>query len=120
MGNNRYYRRYIEKLIASNPATITITRTTKTDDGYGGSDEQEKTLCPQTVTIYNQKARREIANDSGITVAYALSSVEKLLATSSADIAEGDRFTFAGRKYQVLFVKNYMDICKQAELQVVE
>ena len=41
MVGDKYYKKYIEKLINSNPADITIKKI-KTDDGYGGSIIEEK------------------------------------------------------------------------------
>lgn len=120
MGSNKYYRRYIEKMIAANPVTITITRTTKVDDGFGGIDEQRAMLPPQTVTIYNRKAQREIISDSGATMVYTVASVEKMLAMPDADVMEGDEFTHAGREYRVVFVNDLRGICKQAEVEAIK
>ncbi len=116
MGANLYYKKYIEKLINSNPANITIIRKEETDDGYGGSIIEEKEIT-ETVTFYERKARREVLTDYGVT--YAGVQVTKILAKHDADIQEGDTFTQEGKKYKVLFVKDYMDICKQIELEVI-
>lgn len=113
---DRYYKKYIEKLINSNPATITIKRKIKTDDGYGGSIIEEKEIT-ETVTFYERKARREVLTDYGVT--YAGVQVTKILAKHDADIQEGDTFEYEGKKYKVLFVKDYMEICKQIELEVI-
>lgn len=113
--NTRYYKKYIEKLINSNPATITIIRKEETDDGYGGSIIEEKEIT-ETVTFYERKARREVLTDYGPT--YVGVQVTKILAKADADIKEGDTFTQEGKKYKVLFVKDYMEICKQIELEV--
>jgi hypothetical protein len=114
--NIRYYKKYIEKLINSNPANITIKRKIEIDDGYGGSIIEEK-LISETVTFYERKARREVATDYGTT--YVGVSVTKILAEGNADIVKDDRFTFNGTEYKVLFVKPYFDICKQIELEVI-
>ena len=113
---DRYYKKYIEKLINSNPATITIKREIKTDDGYGGSINEEKEITG-TVTFYDRKARREVVTDYGTT--YTGINITKILAKADADIKEGDTFTQEGKKYKVLFVKDYMEICKQIELEVI-
>lgn len=120
MGSNKYYRRYIEKMVESNPVDIIITRLTKEDDGFGGVDEQEITLPPQTVTFYNRKARREYVSEAGTTIGFMSSSVEKILATADTDILEKDEFTHTGREYRVSFVNDYMGICKQAEVAVIK
>ena len=114
--NTRYYKKYIEKLINSNPATITIKRKIKTDDGYGGSIMDEKKIT-ETVTFYERKARREVLTDYGTT--YTGVNITKILAKADADIQEGDTFKHEGKKYKVLFVKDYMEICKQIELEVI-
>lgn len=114
--NTRYYKKYIEKLIDSNPATITIKRKIKTDDGYGGTIVEEKQVN-ETVAFYERKARREVLTDYGPT--YVGVQVTKILAKHDADIQEGDTFEYEGKKYKVLFVKPYMDICKQIELEVI-
>lgn len=115
--NTKYYKKYIEKLIATNPATITITRKVKIDDGYGGSiiDDVEIT---ETVSFYERNARREVVTDYGTT--YTGVQVTKILTTADADIQEGDTFTYENKQYKVLFVKPYMDICKQIELEVIK
>lgn len=117
MVGNLYYKKYIEKLINSNPATITIKRKIKTDDGYGGSIIEEKEMT-ETVTFYDRKARREVVTDYGTT--YVGVSVTKILAKGDADIMKDDRFTVDGVEYKVLFVKPYFDICKQIEMEVIK
>ncbi len=117
--NTRYYKKYIEKLINADPVNITIRRTTTIDDGFGGKEETTVTLEPQTVTFYDRKAQREVVSDAGVTTAYYASNVIKLLATGDADIKEGDIFEHEGRTYKVGFIKAYMGVCKQAELEVI-
>lgn len=114
--NTRYYKKYIEKLINSNPANITIKRKIKTDDGYGGSIIEEKEIT-ETVAFYEGKARREVLTDYGPT--YVGVQVTKILAKHDADIQEGDTFKHEGKTYKVLYVKPYMEICKQIELEVI-
>lgn len=114
--NKRYYRKYIEKLIAANPSTITIKRKEKIDDGYGG-EEIEDVEITETVRFYERKARREVATDYGTT--YVGVQVTKLLALYGADIREKDTFVYEGKTYRVLYVEPYFDICKQIELEVI-
>ena len=114
---DRYYKKYIEKLINSNPTTITIKREIKTDDGYGGSIIDKKKIT-ETVTFYDRKARREVVSDYGTT--YVGINITKILALFSADIIEGDTFEHEGKTYEVLYVKPYFGICKQIELEVIK
>lgn len=116
MGANLYYKKYIEKLINSNPANITIKRKIEIDDGYGGTIVEEKEVN-ETVAFYERKARREVLTDYGVT--YVGAQVTKILAKHDADIQEGDTFEHEGKTYKVLYVKPYMDICKQIELEVI-
>ena len=113
---NKYYRNYIKKLIDSNPATITIKRKINVDDGYGGEIITE-TEVTEAVAFYNRNAKREIASEHGLS--YTGVQVTKILTGHDADIQEGDTFEHESRKYRVLFVKNYYDICKQIELDVM-
>lgn len=113
--NKKYYKKYIEKLINTNPTTITITRKVETDDGFGGTTITEETVT-ETVTFYNRRARREVVSDYG--KSYVGVQVTKILARNDADIVEGDTFK-ADREYKVIFVNSYMDICKQIELDVI-
>ncbi|WP_352419830.1 hypothetical protein [Proteiniborus sp.] len=117
MGVNLYYKKYIEKLINANPATITIKREIKTDDGYGGSIIEVKEIT-ETVTFYDRKARREVVTDYGTT--YVGVSVTKILVKGDSQIIEGDKFIYEGKIYKVLFVNPYKDICKQIELEVIK
>lgn len=114
--NKKYYREFIRKLINQDPAEITITRKTVTDDGFGGKIEEEVTLEPQTVRIYNKKSQREIISDVSITVT---SNMLKLLAMHDADIQKGDTFPHDGKTVRVTFINDYFGICKQAELEVI-
>ena len=120
MKGNLYYKKYIEKLINANPATITIKRKIITDDGFGGKKEETIELEPQTIRIYNKKAQREIVSDTGTIMSYNLSSVLKLLAKGGTDSQEGDTFTWQGKTLKVAFINDYFSICKQGELEVIK
>jgi len=115
--NTKYYKKYIEKLINSNPANITIKRKKETDDGYGGTIIEEIDVT-EVVTFYERKARREVVTDYGTT--YTGVQITKILAKADADIQEGDTFKHGGKTYKVLHINSYMDICKQIELEVIE
>lgn len=114
--NNKYYKKYIQKLISTNPTVIDITRIEKIPDGYGGYTEKPiRTVA--TVTFYEKQARREFVSESGTT--YTGVNVTKVLADDSTDLQKDDTITAAGVKYKVLLVKEYFDICKQVEVEVV-
>lgn len=116
MKDNKYYKKYIEKLINADPTTINITRKIETDDGYGGSIIEEIEIN-EKVTFYDRKSRREVVTDYGKT--YTGVSVTKMLATGEADIVKGDTFKVNDTEFKVLFVNDYFDICKQIELEVI-
>ncbi|WP_313758559.1 hypothetical protein [Tissierella sp.] len=114
---DRYYKKYIEKLIDSNPIEIKYKRREKIDDGFGGEitkDVDKK----EVVTFYDRKARREVVTDYGTT--YIGVTVTKILAKGNADIVKGDKFTANGVEYRVVFVEPFMDICKQIEVEVIK
>lgn len=115
--NTKYYKKYIEKLINSNPVEITINRKITTPDGYGGTTTEDIEVNA-TITLYDKKARKQIVSEQG--VSYTGITVTKLLALHDADIIEGDTFTINGNKYKVSFIKPYLDICKQGELEVIK
>lgn len=117
--NKRYYRKYIEKLITANPTNIIILRYIEKDDGFGGKIKDKIVLESQEVNIYERKSQREIVTDAG-EITYSAVNIEKLLARYDADIKEGDVFEANNRRYRIKFIKNYLDICKQAELEVIE
>lgn len=114
--NTKYYKKYIEKLIITNPVDITIKREIKADDGYGGTTSTTKTINA-TVTLYDKKGSRQIVTDEGIS--YTGVMVTKLLALNDTDIIEGDIFKVDNKTYKVSFIKSYMGICKQGELEVI-
>ena len=115
--NILYYKKYIEKLINSNPTEINIEREILTDDGFGGTTVTVEKI-KEVVTFYDTKARREIVSDYG--KSYTGISITKILSNSSADIVKGDIFTVDGTEYQVLFVNSFKSICKQIELEVIK
>ena len=114
---DKYYKRYIDKLINSNPTIIEISRYKKIDDGYGGNDNQDLEIT-EKVCFYEMKSRREVITDYGKT--YTGVNVSKILAKGDADIIKGDLIKDATNEYKVLFVRGYKDICKQIELEVIK
>jgi len=119
MGSSLYYRRYVEKMIAVNPAEIVIKRTVMNDDGFGGTTTEDVTLPAQVVSLYNRRAVRETVNDAGQTIGYHAQRATKLLAAWDADLVDGDQFTHGGRTWRVLDPIDYLGACRQAELEVV-
>lgn len=119
MGANRYYQKYIEKLINANPADIVLTRIIKEPDGYEGFIEHPVQIS-LAVTFYTKKAPRSTIQEKGVVVTNLVSAVNKILAKGDADIQEGDTFEYGGWKYQVGFINTYLGICKQAEVEVIE
>ena len=119
MGANRYYQKYIEKLINANPGDIVLTRIIKEPDGYEGFIEHPVQIS-LAVTFYTKKAPRSTIQEKGTVVTNLFSSINKILTKGDADILEGDTFEHGGRKYRVGFVNSYMGICKQAEVEVIE
>jgi len=114
--NTKYYKKYIEKLINSNPASIVLTREIKTDDGYGGHTTGTKTITAR-VSIYEKKSRREVITESG--VHYSGIRISKVLASFDTDIKSNDEFEYQGNLYKVISINPYMDVCKQAEIEVI-
>lgn len=114
--NTKYYKKYIEKLININPVEIIIKRKVNTPDGYNGTNSTTKKINA-TVTLYDKKGSRQIVTDEGIS--YTGVIVTKLLALNDTDIIEGDTFNVDNKTYKVSFIKSYMGICKQAELEVI-
>lgn len=117
MNGKLYYKKQIENLINFNPTEIEIMRVSKTDDGYGGATETN-VLITETVAFYEKKAKREVISSYG--ESYTGVSVTKVLTKSNADILHNDTFTANGLQYRVSFIKDYFDICKQIEVEVIK
>ena len=116
MTNNlNYYKYYIDRLIAVEPATITLTRPVERDNGFKGKTITMSTVGPLVARIYTPKNRPVRYADQG----QHITTTEKILTKGDADIQEGDRFTTGGVEYRVAFVRDYFGICKQAEIEVV-
>lgn len=120
MRADRYYKKYVEKLINANPTTITMQRRTEEDDGYGGKVETLTDLLPQTVTFYMEGAQhrgvRVTVRDKGIIVG---GRVVKMLMKATGGVQEGDTFRYEGETLQVVRVADYRGICRQVELEAI-
>lgn len=119
MRGNLYYKKYIEKLINFDPTTIEITRIEKVDDGFQGYTENE-IFITETVTIYQKRSNRQFVSDTGVSVGFMATSIEKILTKFDADILEGDTFKANNREYLVTFVNPFIGICKQIEVEVIK
>jgi len=99
-----------EDLINQNPATITISRTTRTQSTDGGYTEDTADLDSQTVRIYASSVRgiRVLSVDDG---GYHANRVKKLIAKYDANILSEsainlDTFSYGGKNYKVADVKD--------------
>lgn len=116
--NNGYYKRYISKLIALAPTTLTQTKITKTPDGYNGFTTT-KEIIPIVVGLYKNRKSMAIVQESGLVVSGSNVSI-KALGEGDLEIAEGDILSSSSHKYKVSFVHRYFGICTQLELDVIE
>ena len=119
MNNHRFYKAYIDRAIALDPLTITITRTTAADNGYGGTTNTTATIPPQTVRLYTPKGKGQLLVEAGKVTSYSR-VLEKILASGGSDIEEGDLFTKGTQTYRITFVRDYFGICKQCEIEAIK
>jgi len=105
-----------QHLINQNPASIIISRITRTrpTNGDGGVLETPSTLSAQTVRIYNKRTRVLNIDEGG----YHIRRVTKMIAEYDADLkAESDtyldKFTYGGKTYKIVDVK---DITTQGQI----
>ena len=94
-------------IIAQNPASIIITRTSKVSDGAGGYTTSESTLDSQDVRIYAKQSRTLSIDDGG----WHSERVVKMLCKYNADVeAESannkDTFTYGTKTYKIYSVKD--------------
>lgn len=119
MIGNLYYKKYIEKLIDFDPTTIKINRIEKVDDGFKGFTENEISVT-EIVTFYQKRSNRQFISDTGVSVGFMGTSIEKILTKFDADILAGDTFKANGKEYLVTFINPFIDICKQIEVEVIK
>lgn len=118
VGNNLYYKRYIEKMIEQYGHDIEITRSIKVDDGYGGKKTIEIQDINARVVFYNKKLTTQSILDAGIQ--WSRSTAIKILAADNADLKEGDRIKIQGKEYKATNLIPYLSICIQSELERIE
>lgn len=113
-----YYANEIKKIINQDKSTFTGTRNVEVDDGFGG-----KTISKKTTTfegrLYNKKSVRDVLDISGDAVGYSSMSAEKILTLTNADILEDDEITVGNRRYRIRFIRDFLSICYQIELEVI-
>lgn len=117
VGNNLYYKRYIEKMIATYGHDIEIKRKIKQDDGYGGSKISIKEL-DQRVVFYNKRLTTQTILDAG--TKWSNRTAIKVLAKGDADLKEGDKVEINGHEYLLTNLVPYLSICIQSELERIE
>lgn len=117
MAGTKYYISIIKQIINQDKTTFNVKRKVKVNDGYGGFTEEDKEV-QFSGRIYNRKSAREMADIHGISINFTTG--EKILTLSEADIKKGDILKYQGRKLRVHFVNDYLGICKQSELEVIE
>jgi len=103
-----------ENIINQNKAQIIISRTTRSDDGVGGWQEETKPLSPQDFRIYNKRTRVLNISEGG----WHSQRVTQLIAKYDADIeAENetflDTFSYGDKDYKITDVK---DIYTQGQI----
>ena len=96
-----------DSFINQNKASITITRTTRTEAADGGYTSETSTVKSQDVRIY-AKSTRVLTNDDG---GYHAQRLTKMIAKYNADILSEsatnlDTFTYGSKQYKVKDVKD--------------
>ena len=109
-------------IINQNPASITITRKSKTSDGAGGWTSSTSNLAAQTIRIYSKRVRTLVVEEGG----YHSVRVTKAVAKYDANILKysstnEDTFTYGGKTYRVFdvidrYTKNSI-VFKELELE---
>ncbi len=96
------------QLIGQNPASIVITRVTKTRNTGGGYDTDGGVVkAAQTVRIYDKGEREILVGEPG----FSTTRETKMIAKYDADILDRtatniDTFPYDGKTYEVKDVKN--------------
>ncbi|MEL3899320.1 MAG: phage head closure protein [Treponema phagedenis] len=95
-------RKDTEAIIAINPYDVEITRREETEDGYGNIKKIDTVLPKQRMRIaelsHNETERLKqegVFKNHGVNIT----------ALHDADIKKGDKFTFLGNRYKVVFMR---------------
>lgn len=95
-------RNLTKYFIAADPISLVLTRTPKVSDGAGGlKNGTPVALTAQTVRLIplqDATQQRTTADGKQVLPQYML------MGEYNADIARGDTFVIAGRRYEVVFV----------------
>ena len=113
-------------LIAQNPASIIITRITKSADGAGGFTDTTSTLAAQTVRIYEKLRYVRIANINE--AGWVIKKTQKMICQYNADVkAENatyiDKFTYNSKTYKIVDVSDMLTqnqiVFKECEIEMI-
>lgn len=115
MADSKFYIEILKKNIEKHKNKFKAVRYLKESDGFGGSIINEQEVEFEGV-IYNRKTSSIVFKIEG----KVASGNEKLLALPDSDIKKGDVFYYQDRKLRIKFINNYLNICLQCELEVVE
>lgn len=105
-----------QMFVDANPNSFVLSRTARVSDGAGGYVSGTTTvLDAQTMRLVglsqlSASAERVSADGRIVRATFAL------IALPSADVAEGDVFTFEGKVHEVLFVSTHPEWRKRAEV----
>lgn len=120
MVNKNFYRKQIEVIIRQDPIIFIVEREIHKEDGFGGY-VVDKTSLNISGRLYNKTSFREVYADFGITIPNRTMMADtKLLLAYDSPLEERDVFSALGRTFIVGFINNYLDICKIAELKVID
>lgn len=93
-----------EAWVDSDPIDIELIRTTRVDDGAGGTkDGGDQTLPPQTFRL-DRSGNQVVAmfvNEDGIQVPQRF----RIVGPPTSDVKQGDRFHSMGAQFQVSYVQ---------------
>ena len=96
-------RHYISALIAHNPTSISLTRHTVSDAGYGAGVDTASSISAQTFRMELLPRPVVRYSDTGD----ALVATVWMLGEYAADIQPGDTFTIDSQTYEVIYVRRF-------------
>lgn len=96
-------------LINQNPASIVITRNTRTRNSMQGFDEATSTLTAQTVRIYSKLRYVKVVNVNE--AGWTIRKTQRMIAAYNADLKSEnetylDTFSFGGKTFKIVDVKD--------------
>ncbi len=115
-----------DDIINQNPASIVITRTTRTRNSMQGFSEATSTLAAQTVRIYSKLRYVKIVNVNE--AGWTIRKTQKMIAAYNADLKPEsetylDTFSYNSKTYKIVDVQdvltqNYV-VFKQCEVEAI-